>query len=272
MHKLFHLLLLFSGLLFGYSVFAQNEPSPYYLSLKREIIYGGSGLIGTAAGTYLNRNVKPITFGELRSPNLLDIDQIDILDDDDLGFEFAPKSAGQLSDITLYTSLGLPALFLGHKRTRRDFGTIGLLYLETMLINQAITDITKYTVLRPRPLVWTEGFTSDHSLSSNDRASFFSGHTSGSAAASFFFARVFSDYFPDSQLKPYVWGVAATLPTVTGYLRVKAGKHYPTDVLIGYLVGGAVGYLVPTLHRRPLKERRLKVSPGIGGFNLNLEF
>ena len=141
-----------------------------------------------------------------------------------------------------------------------------------MLINQALTDISKYTVLRPRPYVWTEGFPANRALNSNDQASFFSGHTSGSAAATFFFARVFSDYFPGSKLKPYVWGLAATLPAVTGYFRVKAGKHYPSDVITGYLVGGAIGYLVPTLHKRPMSEQRMKISPGLGGLNLQLNF
>jgi membrane-associated phospholipid phosphatase len=32
---------------------------------------------------------------------------------------------------------------------------------------------------------------------------------------------------------------------------MRAGKHFPTDVLTGVLVGGAVGTLVPYLHRTP---------------------
>ena len=39
------------------------------------------------------------------------------------------------------------------------------------------------------------------------------------------------------------------LPAVTGYLRFKAGKHFPTDIIVGYGVGATIGYLVPELHK-----------------------
>ena len=46
---------------------------------------------------------------------------------------------------------------------------------------------------------------------------------------------------------PYL---AATGVTAwTGVLRVRAHKHFPSDVLVGGLAGAAVGILVPELHR-----------------------
>jgi membrane-associated phospholipid phosphatase len=35
------------------------------------------------------------------------------------------------------------------------------------------------------------------------------------------------------------------LALLTGHLRVRAGMHYPTDVLVGTVVGAAVGLGVP---------------------------
>jgi len=35
----------------------------------------------------------------------------------------------------------------------------------------------------------------------------------------------------------------------TAYLRVKAGKHFPTDVIVGAVIGSAVGYAVVSLHK-----------------------
>jgi len=72
-------------------------------------------------------------------------------------------------------------------------------------------------------------------------------------------------FCPDSKWKPVVWGAAITIPAVMGYFRVAAGKHFPTDVMAGYLVGGAVGFLVPHLHRKKKVE-----DPKVGlniGFN-----
>jgi hypothetical protein len=42
-----------------------------------------------------------------------------------------------------------------------------------------------------------------------------------------------------------MWGVAAAMPVVVAYFRIKAGKHN----LVGYAVGATVGVLVLRLHR-----------------------
>ena len=60
----------------------------------------------------------------------------------------------------------------------------------------------------------------------------------------------------NSKLKPMVWSLCAALPVLTGVLRYKAGKHYWTDVLVGYVVGAAIGVAVPYLHSVKLKFNR----------------
>ena len=86
---------------------------------------------------------------------------------------------------------------------------------------------------------------------STSRKSFFSGHTSQTAAACFYFAKVIDDYHPTLKkgIKRGIWIFAATVPAVNGYMRVKAGKHFPTDIITGYIVGAATGIIVPQLHR-----------------------
>ncbi|NRB48824.1 MAG: phosphatase PAP2 family protein [Saprospiraceae bacterium] len=81
-----------------------------------------------------------------------------------------------------------------------------------------------------------------------------------------------STVYPDSPWKPYVWGVSMVLPALTGYLRVRGGQHYPTDVIAGYLLGGAIGYLIPTLHKRPLKASGLSIYPISKGMHLSYQF
>jgi membrane-associated phospholipid phosphatase len=36
---------------------------------------------------------------------------------------------------------------------------------------------------------------------------------------------------------------------LTGFSRVNTGHHFATDVITGFAIGAAVGYLVPALHR-----------------------
>jgi membrane-associated phospholipid phosphatase len=82
------------------------------------------------------------------------------------------------------------------------------------------------------------------------------------AAATFFAAKVFTDFNPDSKLKPYVWTAAAIVPAVVGYQRLRAGKHFLTDNLLGYGVGMACGILIPELHK--VKNENLSIQPVMG--------
>ena len=141
-----------------------------------------------------------------------------------------------------------------------------------MTINGGLTNISKAVFQRPRPFVFADDWDPERIIKSGDQAAFVSGHTSGSAAASFFFARVFSDYFPDSKLKPYVWSIAISLPALTGYFRVRAGKHYPTDVIAGYLLGASIGYIIPTLHKNPGLKTDLTIAPTGNGIYVGLQF
>jgi membrane-associated phospholipid phosphatase len=238
--------------------------SPYNLSLGRELLYAGSGSATNLTGIFLSSNIRVTTVSDLHFKKVNGLDRIAI--------GLNSGHAGNLSDVTLYASMGLPLVLLTGKKMREQFPKILLLFGETILINQGLTDIIKSTSLRPRPYVHSENFDPASILSSNDRASFLSGHTSASAAASFFVARVFSDYYPDSKLKPWVWSMAAGIPGLTGYLRVKSGKHYPTDVLAGYVLGAGVGVLVPALHRKPMSSRNVTWIAGARGVLVKYRF
>ena len=122
------------------------------------------------------------------------------------------------------------------------------MYLETAIVNYGITELVKVLAKRTRPYAYNKQLDNGIKIKRDTRKSFFSGHTSHVAASSFFTAKVLSDMHPgDSQA--FYWITAATIPAVTAYLRVKGGKHFPTDVLIGYAVGALVGILVPGLHK-----------------------
>ena len=62
------------------------------------------------------------------------------------------------------------------------------------------------------------------------KKAFFSGHTSISAVNSFFLAKVYADYFPESKWRALTWSLAAAVPAFTGYLRVKAGVGEDEEV------------------------------------------
>ena len=47
-----------------------------------------------------------------------------------------------------------------------------------------------------------------------------------------------------------MWGLGLAVASTTATLRVVAGKHYPTDVLMGAAIGTTSGVVIPLLHDR----------------------
>ena len=260
MKYLSYLLLLF----FAPNLYAQ---SPYELDWKKESIYLGIGAGTNIVGAVLGGK----KFTTLTESDIFLLDRANVNSfDRKATFNFS-SSAKKKSDILLIGSFVLPSLFLLDKRPRKDIGNILLLYGETYLITSGITSTTKRIAKRTRPFVYNEIVPLSDKLKNNARFSFFSGHSSSTAANSIFVAKVFSDYFPESKWKPLVWGTAILIPVATSHFRIKAGKHFRTDVIVGSLLGGAVGFLVPHLHRTK-KKNSLSIYPTPSGFLLTKTF
>jgi hypothetical protein len=164
------------------------------------------------------------------------------------------RAAAITSDVFQYTAMASPAFLFIDKDIRRDWKTVMPIWMETFALTSALTIFTKEIVHRNRPYVYSDYY-NGNKFSKDATSSFFSGHTSITAASTYFIAMVYSDYHPHSRWKPLVWTGAAILPALTGLTRYKAGKHYWTDVITGYAVGALVGTLTPYLHRREFHRK-----------------
>lgn len=257
---LLSLLMVFTTLSFG--------QSPYEVNWKNELPYIGAGLGTLGLGAYL-RTLPPVfTPNELMTLNKNDINPIDRPATGNFS-----RGADHASDIPFYGSNLLPALFLTNQKTRTHFGQIMAMYGEAASINLGMTVITKSLFRRPRPFVFNSEVLMEEKLTRNAKTSFVSGHASLTALNCFFVAQVYSDFYPDNKWKPVVWGAAATIPAVTGYLRVAAGKHYPTDVATGYIMGATIGILVPHFHKNKfLKTNGLTINAGYDQVYLTWKF
>jgi undecaprenyl-diphosphatase len=102
--------------------------------------------------------------------------------------------------------------------------------------------------------------------------SFFSGHAStvgaiGATATYLAFVR------SRHAARPWITLAASTaLTAFVSYERVRAGAHFPTDVVAGSLAGITVGVLVPHLHLHPNEAPPvwLGAAPLPGGSQLTL--
>lgn len=240
MKRIFILLLVFVFFINGQAQFK----SPYKLSLATDITLPvvSLGMIGTA---FLLEKKRPgLTVDQI---NGLDRNTISMFDRN-ATYNWN-TSAAKWSDGLMISTGILPLLFLIDERSRKDFGKVAMIYSEIFLVNVAITNLTKELVKRKRPYVYNPDVPMSKKLEKDATHSFFSGHTSLTAAMTFGFAQMYQDYFPDSPAKPGVWFGAAVLPLAVAILRHRAGKHFWTDVLVGYAVGATVGLLIPRLHK-----------------------
>jgi hypothetical protein len=113
-----------------------------------------------------------------------------------------------------------------------------------------------------------------------NKNAFFAGHVALVATSTFFTASMYDIYHPTSRFKWALYGLAAAATATTIYLRHDAGKHFPSDLLVGTIVGVGSGMLVPRLHRnKPEKKTSWMVMPQIGfgrdqgmGFAANYRF
>lgn len=92
-------------------------------------------------------------------------------------------------------------------------------------------------------------------------ASFYSGHSSMTATAAGLTCAHHGalPLYGDPRLDRGICGVMIVSSLLTGALRVVADRHWATDVVTGWVLGGAVGYGLPTLlhYRPPFAERVL---------------
>jgi undecaprenyl-diphosphatase len=177
------------------------------------------------------------------------------------------RSAGSLSNL----GLGVAATFAvidpvltGVREKNVQAGLVdAIIYSETAALTLALTNVVKMAVRRPRPQTYAaaEAHKDDPmwSNSSTDSAlSFFSGHASmlaalGAAATYLAFAR------SKSRVRPWITlALATSLTAFVSVERVRAGKHFPTDVIAGAFAGAGIGVVVPHLHRTAdVQQRRV---------------
>ena len=247
-------------------VMAQTE-SPYQTSWKTDglAIAGGVGL--SALGLSMIKNKKDLTEAEV---NALSKDDVFFIDRFAAG-NYSSK-ANDDSYIPFYGSFAaVPVIMLLNKNERNHAGQVMALFVETMSVTGALFSITAGAVQRSRPYVYNTGREMSHRMNSDSHRSFFAGHTAATATATFFAAKVYSDFNPDSKLKPYVWAAAAAVPAAVGYMRLRAGRHFLTDNLLGYGIGAGVGILVPHLHKKT-NNSGLSMTPFAGPDAQGLSF
>jgi membrane-associated phospholipid phosphatase len=183
--------------------------------------------------------------------------------------------AGHASDITGFglaplAGVGLGLLLVWHDNRLNEFPIDALIVAESTLIAMNINQVTKLAIARERPFVHVR--TPEEraaNRTSEDNASFYSGHTSFAFSLAAAAGTVAS--MRRYRLAPVVWATGMAVAAATGYFRIAADRHYATDVIGGAVFGSAIGFAIPYFAHRPTSaDVQLTSMPVNGGTGVML--
>jgi len=252
--------------LIGYqaSLILSFGQGPYELKTDRELTLLGVGALTGITSLVLEQQVKPWTPNEIALLNRNTINPFDRSATNKFSV-----TANQISDMTLLGTAAVTGLLIiGTKPMRQDIKTLGIMYLETLLLVNGVQYSVKNITQRTRPYGYNSTVAVAEKLDLTTKQSFFSAHAANAFATAVFAGEIFQQYFPYSRLKSVVWVGSLGLATATSVLRYEGGKHYPSDLLVGTAFGSLVGWGIPYLHtvkNRGNLNRRLDIQPWSNG-------
>ncbi|WP_116107685.1 phosphatase PAP2 family protein [Lewinella sp. IMCC34191] len=243
MYRFPTLLYLFIFLLVG-QVLPGQGLRPYNPSNGTNAALLGLGGSLTVTSVLLDRRVTPLTEDDI---GILEIDRIPGIDM--FSTRHLSLRADEATDKILLASFASPFFLLLDRPGRENFNSAALIVFQGAMINSGLINLTKVLVRRPRPYNYNTDAPLDTKLKKSSRYSFFSGHSATTAYFAITSAKLYNDLYPNSNARPYVWLGAALLPAAVSYGRMRAGRHFFTDVLVGTAVGTIIALVVPTLHK-----------------------
>jgi len=229
------------ALVFSLLPIAASGQTAHDLMLGRELAFAGAGLGTNGIGLLLRHgNAK-------RPAPVIDLNRVPAIDRWSTR-QWHPR-AHRASNVLFVGAI--TASFAGGfvlQGTHRPFDPAAIT-AESFLITSGLTSIAKELVRRPRPYRFNPDVPASMHHPREDFVSFWSGHTANTAAVAFSIAALVQRSDASPGLKGAAWAGAVAAPIGMGYLRMRAGRHFLTDVLTGALVGTAVGLAVPYFHR-----------------------
>ncbi|MBI2388389.1 MAG: phosphatase PAP2 family protein [Deltaproteobacteria bacterium] len=158
-----------------------------------------------------------------------------------------------VSNIGIAAVIAAPAIYLladeGPLNALNDAVVIG----EAALLASATSTIMTVAAGRPRPFLYGDKAPLEDRNTVDASMSFISSHTAISFAVATSTWMTYRRLHPRSRAHWLVLAVGDAAATLVGTARMLAGRHFPTDVLSGAIVGTSVGVMVPALHGAPVQ-------------------
>jgi membrane-associated phospholipid phosphatase len=128
------------------------------------------------------------------------------------------------------------------------FLTEAAVYSEAMLFSSSLNLLVRSTQVHPRPLLYGSDAPQEQLDKGEASGSFYSGHANGAFAAATYLAYTYPLRHPEFKHGGWLWGGSLAVAATVAGLRVAAGKHFPSDVVVGAAAGSFFGWAFPRMH------------------------
>ena len=235
------------------SVWSQDSIKPYDVNYP---IIGT--IIGVGAGTSIYTTHRILTKPGLSVEQVLTLDKNDVNRFDRNATKHYSHGALSANRVLSFSSMAMPLFLVIDKNIRRDAGTVGLMYMEALSVSHLVYGLQAGFIDRKRPYTYNPEAPLSERVDGRARTSYYAYLPMVTSVSSVFAAKVWSDYHPNHRLKPLVWTAAGTAIVGSNLLSYYSGDAYPTDLLVGTLLGAATGYLVPYFKTKLAQKRNVQ--------------
>jgi membrane-associated phospholipid phosphatase len=169
-----------------------------------------------------------------------------------------------LSTVLSYGMLAAPAsVLLFIPPSWKTAWTYAAMYGEAFFLTHGLKECAKNLFPRYRPYAYYGP--APAGLEDENRESMPSGHASLAFMGATFLMTALLAEGADPRIAWPVIGGGYALACATGALRIASGAHFLSDVAAGAVLGGAIGWAVPTLHRRRPGTSKVSIAIGTDG-------
>jgi membrane-associated phospholipid phosphatase len=233
-----------------------NSTGHFRCSLQKDGTLLTAGILCNIAALAVDNSISPLTRADVAGLSAGSVNRFDR----GATYYYSPTIEKASTALT-GAMVVAPFALLANPEIRNNWGPFSTMYLEVLLFSYSLPSFGKSMVERDRPFVYNPSVPIDQKLTKDARGSFFSRHATAAFASAVFLSTQYDSYNRNEVSNALVWTVSLLSASTVGYMRYKAGDHFPTDILAGAAVGGIIGCGVPWLHENSTTRAHVALDP-----------
>ena len=183
---------------------------------------------------------------------------------DKLGLQPYSLTLKNYSDYAAYLAASTAFYCIFEKNPKLLLNNL-IVYGEIMITQSLVSKWTKTLTHRYRPFVYLDDVPNSKKMQRNSQHSFYSMHSSSTfASATYGYYYYYKNYGHNVFIGSLLFGAASA----TAALRVASGQHFPSDVIVGAIIGSGTSYFFCKFH----ENKRIKLSFGYDSIDISYSF